>query len=553
MTSPDNTTVDPRVAGRAIVERLTAPGAPFELTEAEVLGSRLPVFAHAPAALHEVVADSVAYGERTYIATSDRAITFAEHARAVSSLARALREEYDVRPGDRVAIAAANSPEWIEVFWATVSIGAVAVGFNAWWSARELAYGMEHSRPAVVVVDGKRKALLGEQAVPMLTVEEDVPRLAAAYPDAPLPSADVDPDAPAVMLYTSGTSGRPKGALHSHRNVASVVMFHRLNDAILNAFGDPTAPEDRVYLCVMPLFHIGSLHNLAVPRLANGSKIALHQGAFDVDRVLRLVEQERVTNWGAVPTMANRLLEHGDLSRYDTSSLTAFALASAPSSVAFKQRLRQELPFAASLVDSYGLTETCTAVAVASPLDMVESPGTLGSPIVPVQMEVRDLHGHALPPGEEGEVCVRSVYNMLGYWEDDQATARTIRVDRWLHTGDIGVLDEQGRVRLSSRRSDLIIRGGENVYPAEVEGVLSEHPEIAECVVLGIAHEDLGQEVAAVVVPREGTSLAGLEDRLAQYAADQLSHYKVPTHWRVCTSPLPRNATGKVLRTAVQA
>jgi acyl-CoA synthetase (AMP-forming)/AMP-acid ligase II len=148
---------------------------------------------------------------------------------------------------------------------------------------------------------------------------------------------------------------------------------------------------------------------------------------------------------------------------------------------------------------------------------------------------------------------VRSVYNMLGYWEDDQATARTIRVDRWLHTGDIGVLDEQGRVRLSSRRSDLIIRGGENVYPAEVEGVLSEHPEIAECVVLGIAHEDLGQEVAAVVVPREGTSLAGLEDRLAQYAADQLSHYKVPTHWRVCTSPLPRNATGKVLRTAVQA
>jgi acyl-CoA synthetase (AMP-forming)/AMP-acid ligase II len=552
MTSTDNTAVDPREAGRAFVQQLTAPGAPFELAEADVLGSRLPVFAHAKGALHEVVADSVQYGDRTYNATADRRISFAEHARAVSSLAQALREEYDVRPGDRVAIAAANSPEWIEAFWATVSIGAVAVGFNAWWSARELAYGMEHSRPAVVIADAKRAAVLGEQKVPVLSIEEDLPRLAGQHPHAPLPTADVTPDDPAVMLYTSGTSGRPKGAVHSHRNVASVIMFHQLNDALLKAFGDPTPAQDRVYLLVMPLFHIGSLHNLAVPRLANGSKIALHQGAFDVDRVLRLVEQERVTNWGAVPTMANRLLEHDDLGRYDTSSLTAFALASAPSSVAFKERLRKELPFAASLVDSYGLTETCTVVAVASPLDMVDAPGSLGTPIVPVQMEIRDVHGQAVPAGVEGEVCVRSVYNMLGYWEDDDATSRTIRVDRWLHTGDIGTMDELGRVSLSSRRSDLIIRGGENVYPAEVEGVLLEHPEVAECVVLGVAHEDLGQEVAAVVVPRDGTSVDGLEDRLVEYAAAELSHYKVPTHWRITTTPLPRNATGKVLRTAVE-
>jgi acyl-CoA synthetase (AMP-forming)/AMP-acid ligase II len=541
--------LDPAAAARAVLERLTGRGGPFELAEADVLGSRLPVFTHARSALHEVLHDSVRFGDRVYIATANEQVTFADHARRVSSLAHALRSEYGVRRGDRVAIAAANSPEWIEAFWAVVSIGAVAVGFNAWWSPRELAHGLTHSRPVLVVADAKRRAALEAAGcgVPVLSIEEQVPRLAVAHPDAELPSADVAPDDPAVILYTSGTSGKPKGAVHSHRNVCSVVCFHEMNDALMQAFGVPGDPADRCYLLVMPLFHIGSLHNLAVPRLAGGSKIALHRGAFDVDAVLALVEQHRVTNWGAVPTMANRLLEHGDVGRYDTSSLTAFSLASAPSSVAFQQRLRTELPFGTSLVDSYGLTETCTAVAVASPMDMVEAPGSLGRPIVGVQMEIRDPLGNAVPPGVEGEVCVRSVYNMLGYWEDDAATAATIREDRWLHTGDLGTLDEQGRVRLSSRRSDLIIRGGENVYPAEVEAVLAEHPAVRECVVLGVPHADLGQQVSAVVVVREDVDAAELQ----AHAAAALAHYKVPAHWRITTEPLPRNATGKVVRTRV--
>jgi acyl-CoA synthetase (AMP-forming)/AMP-acid ligase II len=180
-------------------------------------------------------------------------------------------------------------------------------------------------------------------------------------------------------------------------------------------------------------------------------------------------------------------------------------------------------------------------------MDMVEAPGSLGRPIVGVQLEIRDPLGNAVPPGVEGEVCVRSVYNMLGYWEDDAATAATIREDRWLHTGDLGTLDEQGRVRLSSRRSDLIIRGGENVYPAEVEAVLAEHPSVRECVVLGVPHADLGQEVSAVVVVHEDVDVAELQ----AHAAQALAHYKVPAHWRITTEPLPRNATGKVVRTRV--
>ena len=546
-----STTSDAQAAAAQIYQGLVGPGGPFEMVEEEVLGARLPVFVHRRRALHEILGESVEHGDRVYIATADRQLTFAEHAAQVASLATALREEYGVEPGDRIAINAANSPEWITAFWATVSIGAIAVAFNAWWSPREVAYGLEHSRPKLLIADLRRVEALPETSVPVLTVEEDLPRLAAAHPDAALPTADVAEDDPAAIVYTSGTSGRPKGAVHSHRNLLAVVEYHRMNDALMTAFGDPTDSRDRSYLLVLPLFHIASLHNLAVPRLATGSKVALHEGAFDVDRVLSLIEQERVTNWGAVPTMARRLLEHDRIDRYDTSSLRAFSLASAPSTPEFHRKLRDGLPFASSLVNSYGLTETCTGVSAATPMDLADRPDTLGRPIIGVQVEVRDSSGAALPADTEGEICVRSVFNMVGYWNDPVATSGTIREDRWLHTGDIGSLDEQGRLSLSSRRTDLVIRGGENVYPAEIEGVLIEHPDVDEAMVLGIPHDDLGQEVAAVVVPRAGAEPT--EDELRAYVAERLAYFKVPTHWRFTRTALPRNATGKIKRAEVQA
>ena len=230
--------------------------------------------------------------------------------------------------------------------------------------------------------------------------------------------------------------------------------------------------------------------------------------------------------------------------------MSAFALASAPSTPEFHERLRQGLPFASSLVNSYGMTETSTALAVASPMDLAKAPSSLGRAIAGVALEVRDAAGHPAAAGVEGEVVVRSTYNMLGYWNNPEATASTIDDEGWLHTGDIGFIDELGLLHLNSRRSDLIIRGGENIYPAEVEGVLAEHPDVAEVAVLGVPHDDLGQEVAAVVVLREGSSPA--EDELQAYAADRLAYFKVPTQWRLTGTPLPRNATGKVKRTEVE-
>ena len=203
-----------------------------------------------------------------------------------------------------------------------------------------------------------------------------------------------------------------------------------------------------------------------------------------------------------------------------------------------------------ALADTYGQTESGTAITVASPLDLAAAPGTVGRPIPTVQMEIRDPDGRALPEGQEGEICARSPFNMLGYWRDEAATAAAIRADRWLHTGDIGVV-EQGRLRMTTRRSDLILRGGENVYPAEVEAVLCEHPAVRECAVIGVPHPDLGEEVAALVV----TSPAGpaTEAGLLAYAREQLAYYKVPSRWRITTDELPRNATGKVVRQEIRA
>ncbi|MEU3269617.1 class I adenylate-forming enzyme family protein [Saccharomonospora sp. NPDC006951] len=538
-----------------VTAALTGPGGAFELVEERVLGVPTPVFRNRARSLAEVLAASGTVTGADYLVTGTRRIGFAEHAATVAALATALREDYGIGKGDRVAIVAKNCPEWIIAFWATVSVGAIATGFNAWWSPREIGFALRHCTPSLVLADEERAAGCGEQAagIPVLGIEGDLPGLVAAHTGAPLPACDIAEDDPATILYTSGTSGTPKGVVHSHRNLCAVIEYHRFNDAIATAAAGGSSAARR-YLLTSPLFHIASLHNLAVPRLATGSTVVLHRGAFDAGAVLRLIEQERVTNWGAVPTMAARVLEHGErhgnLTGYDLSSLTSFALASAPSSARFKDRLRAALPsVATTLVDSYGLTESSTGVSVASPRDLAESPGTLGRPVIGVELEIRDEHGRRLPDDTEGEICVSGQYVMLGYWNDEPATAAALDEARWLRTGDIGVLSG-GRLRLTARRSDLIIRGGENVYPAEVEAVIAEHPGVRECVVLGADDPDYGQRVVAVVVTREGTGEV-TERQLHDFTSANLAYYKVPSVWRLTSTPLPRNATGKVIRDAV--
>ncbi|WP_174185169.1 class I adenylate-forming enzyme family protein [Nocardia barduliensis] len=548
MTKP----IDPQAFVAQAAARLTGPGGRFEMVVEDVLGAPMPVVRHRKSSLREVLVAAAAHGDRDYLVTADRRISFTEHAAAVAALATALRDRYGVGKGDRVGILAANTPEWVLTFWAAQALGAIAVGYNAWWAPREVAYGVAHTSPAVLVVDAKRAALVAELDIrtPVLTMEHDVPALVTEYRTDTLPDAEIGEDDPAVILYTSGTSGRPKGAVHSHRNLVAVTDYHVFNDALAAALtGAGELPSGRRFLVTSPLFHIASLHNLVVPRLVTGDAAVLHQGSFDADRVLRLIESERITNWGAMPTMATRMLEL-DLSGYDLSSLAAFSLNSAPSSAALQQKLRDQLPVARNaLVTSYGLTECSTAATLASPAELAAFPDTVGRPVVGVALEIRDSAGEVVPDGVEGEIWVRSPYVMLGYWQDEAATAKAITPDRWLRTGDIGVL-EHGRLRLSGRRSDLILRGGENVYPTEIEQCLDEHPAVRECAVVGVPDADLGQQVAALVVVESST--ATTEDELRAFAAERLAYYKVPARWRLTTTALPRNATGKVVRTDLE-
>jgi len=544
--------VDPAAVAAAARERLTGPGGPFELAAERIGGVELPAFAGRRERLREWLVESGDFGEREFLVQGARRLTYRGHVAAVAALADLLADRYGVRKGDRVAILAANAPDWVVTFWATVALGGVAVAGNAWWTPREAGYSLGRAGPRVVVADAKRQALLADVDVPVLALE-DVPERIAARGDVPLADVPIHQDEPAVIMYTSGTTGHPKGAVHSHRNLLAVIEYHRYTDALAAelaaAFGLPPRTGPRRFLMSLPLFHIASLHNLALPRMTSGDTVVVDSGRFDVDRVLALVERERITNWAIVPTMAHRVVAHPQLGRYDLSSLTALSINSAPSSPALKDRVRAAIPSVqAAVVDSYGLTEATTAATVASPAELAAFPTTVGSPIPSAEVSIRDAVGEPVADGHEGEIWLRSQFTMLGYWDDPAATEAVLRPDGWLRTGDLGRMRD-GRLYMASRRSDVILRGGENVYPAEIESVLDEHPAVRECAVFGVDDADLGQAVAAVVV----CSAPVTPDELRAFAAERLAYYKVPARWLITDEPLARTATGKVVRTSLPA
>jgi acyl-CoA synthetase (AMP-forming)/AMP-acid ligase II len=543
-----HTTEAPAVLARdEVVAQLTAPGAPFEIVEEDVRGHRMPVFAERHRSLTDLLVESARYEDQVYLVHDGNRITFAQHRADVAALAHALRERYDIGKGDRVAVLSVNNPQWIMTFWAATALGAITVGMNSLWSAREIEYALADSEPAVIIADARRRELLGDADGPVLSVEEDIPALIAAYHGADLPHVAVVEDDPAVILYTSGTTGRSKGAVSSHRNVLTAVYFHLFNDAVASEMGAP--PPRRTFLLATPLFHIAGLHNLVIPRMATGETAVIYTGRFDIEHVLSLIETERITHWGAVPTMASRLVEHPGIDRYDLSSLRSMSLGSAPSSADLKSKLQAMLPVAGrALGTSYGLTESSTAATLATPADLAEVPLSSGRPIPTMQVQIRDADGQPAPEGVDGEIYLRGPQIVLGYWRNPDATAAATAEDGWFRTGDLGAFRD-GHLLVASRRSDLIIRGGENVYPVEVENAIAEHPAVQECAVVGREHHDLGQEVAAIVVLYPDRVVSA--DELAKFAAVRLARYKVPSRWTVRYEPLPRNATGKVNRTRI--
>ncbi len=532
---------------------LQAPGAPFETTTETVLGEEMDVFAQRFHSLRELVEASRGFGAAEYLVFSDgehdRRFTFAEHARLVAVTATALRERYGVRPGDRVAILGANSPEWIVTFWATVSLGAVAVGLNGWWTGPEIRYGLDDSDPKVLVADRKRLDRFGDDdpGVPTIVVEDDFADIWSNEIDA-LPDASIIEDDAALILYTSGTSGRPKGAVHTHRNVLGLLganFFHGLRILSLHPPEPDASPNCQ--LVSSPLFHVSGLHNAAIAFLAGGIKSVWTVGRFDPAVVMRLIEREQVTGWSFTATMLKRLVEHPEVGRYDLSTLRSGGGGGSAFPPALQQQAKAVLPgLRESMAVGYGCTE-CTALAtINAGTELAEHPASVGRPMPTVELEIRDpVTGAPMPEGEDGEVCIRGPMVMLEYWRRPDDTAEAIGPGRWLRTGDLGRL-EGGRLFLASRRTDLILRGGENVYPAEIEQRLEEHPSVAEVAVVGVPDADLGQAVQAIIVPAPDATVD--TEALERWVGEALAYYKVPAHWVIRDEPLPRNAAGKVVK-----
>jgi acyl-CoA synthetase (AMP-forming)/AMP-acid ligase II len=539
------------------VARLTAPGAPFEIVEEEVLGERMPVFRSRPRSLREILAGSAAHADREYVVHGDRRISFAEHQRLVASTAQALRELYGVRPGDRVAILAANCPEWIVAFWATTSLGASVAALNGWWTQDEILYGVENSDPRLLIGDRKRLARVASHdvGVPVLEIESEFGKLVTHAPQAPLPENPIAEDDAAVILYTSGTTGRPKGAVNTHRGICGFVQTTMLNGArlMLAAAARGTKPEANppalASLVTAPLFHMSGLHAGAILMLAVGGKTVWRSGRFDAEDVLRLIQKESVTTWAGLGSMAPLVLNHPRIGDYDLSSLRNLGSGGAPTSPTLLERMKQVSPVGARGRGlGYGLSESVATVSVIGGEELEERPTSVGRVQPTISVEIRDPEGRALPEGREGELHVRSPYTMLGYWRNEEATRRAIQPGRWLATGDVGRI-EDGYLYINSRARDMILRAAENIYPIEIEHRLEAHPDVAEAAVVGVDHPELGQEVKAIVVPKRGAQLD--TQQLARFVGEKLAAYKVPAHWELRSEPLPRNAAGKILKTVL--
>jgi acyl-CoA synthetase (AMP-forming)/AMP-acid ligase II len=532
---------------------LMGPGGPFEVQTRTIRGFDQQVFVNQPPTLRAMFEGTVArMPDATFIVDGDRRWSMSEAIADIDTVGRHLRDTYGISPGDRVAIVAANSPEYLLTMWAAVSIGAIVTGLNGWWTGPEITHGMALAAPSILVGDDKRLARVESvpDGVPVLTLEALVAeaRAEAAHGDSPV--VDRDPDDPVVILFTSGTTGRAKGATLSHRNIINFAWTNMLSGAIgmMTAPPAPPPPADAppprqmASIVASPMFHISGLVAAMMTGPAFGMALVFPPpGRWDPITHLQLTQDNAVSAWSGVPTQFWRLLKEVDGGDWDVSTVTSLGGGGATFPPELVREVNRVLPNAV-FGSGYGMTESMGIGTLNRGPDFLAHPDSVGTACPFVEVEVRDETGRALPEDEIGEVHLRSASIFIGYWNDPEATARAIDAQGWYSTGDFGRISN-GRLYLESRMRDLIIRGGENIYPIEIENRLIEHPAIVDAAVIGVDHPELGQEVKAFVVLDAGAALT--EDDVRTWVGEALARFKVPSFVEFRTE-LPYTQTGKL-------
>jgi long-chain acyl-CoA synthetase len=554
--------------------RLTAPGARFEVAELEIRGVKTKIWKNCPPTLRDVFLNGRAYKDREFLVYEQDRATYESFARAVLGLAHELAAQ-GVRKGDRVAIIMRNLPEWPVALFAGALCGAIVTPLNAWWTGQELEYGLTDSGSKIAIVDAERYERLREHisncpdlhrvyvsreldevADPRIVKLESVLGVVNDWirlPDRPLPDVLLEPEDDATIFYTSGTTGKPKGAIGTHRNITSNVLtttavtartFLRRGETP----PDPATLPPRFTLLSVPLFHVTGCSSSMIPAVNAGGKMVMMR-KWDTEKAMQIIERERITLTGGVPTIAWQLVEHPNRSRYDLSSLEYLSYGGAPSAPELVRRITEVFP-KAKPTNGWGMTETSAAFCGHGAEDYINRPGSCGPIPAVAEMKIMSADGQReLPVGDAGELWVKGPMVVKGYWNNPEATTKTF-VDGWLRTGDIARLDHEGFCFIVDRAKDMLIRGGENIYCVEVENALYDHPAVMDAAIVGIPHKTLGEEPGAIVRLKPDGSAT--EEELRAHVASKLAAFKVPVRVVFWKESLPRNPGGKILKTELK-
>ena len=553
---------------KQVTASMTAPEQMFAITETEVHGFKMKTWANAPVSLRDLWLSTNVHADKDYLVYEDERWTYNQAHEQVARIANWLTSQ-GITQHDRVAIAMRNYPEWMLYYWAIASIGAVTVGVNAWWVAEELKYGLKDSEAKMLICDAERLSRFSEiveefPKLPVVAVRVDeVPTWATPWRDVlktepSMPDVTIDSDDDVCIFYTSGTTGFPKGAQLTHRSCVNQLfssLFASLSQSVANALikgEQPANPMDPnaappVGLVTTPLFHVTAINGMAHGVTASGGKL-VHMYKWDAGEALRLIEQEKITNFTGVPLMGRELINHPDFGTRDISSLSTLGGGGAPVQPDLIEKIDTAGGHAVP-AQGYGLTETCGIATGSYGAFLTNKPSSAGL-IVPVcDIKAVDDQGNDLSSGEVGEICIYGPHVIKGYLNRPDATAETI-IDGWLHTGDIGYLDEDNFVYLVDRAKDMVLRGGENIYSSEVEAAIYSHPAVAECAVFSVPDKRLGEEVGCAIFPTTDTEIN--TDTLREFLREKLAAFKLPRYIWIVEQPLPQNASGKFVKRDLQ-